>query len=177
MSNKTRLGLGVFRSAKPCLYLEKEQADDQINKQLMKVPARILAAPSVMYARNQDARPTDGSWNLRGKEVSSYLRPFFWRIKLMTKFFRNGQAPLKAWSVISFDKYTNVDEMKRYVIYLMQTLERHGVKIDNKQPTLIGPVDPTREQNVKSALQSAARAAFQAGQCAPQLIFIILPGR
>jgi len=45
-------------------------ADDQINKQLMKVPARILPAPSVMYARNQDARPTDGSWNLRGKEVS-----------------------------------------------------------------------------------------------------------
>jgi len=67
--------------------------------------------------------------------------------------------------------------MKRYVVYLMQTLERHGVKIDNKQPTLVGPVDPTKEQNVRSALQSAARAAFQAGQCAPQLIFIILPGR
>ena len=67
--------------------------------------------------------------------------------------------------------------MKRYVMYLMQTLEKHGVKIDNKQPTLIGPVDPTQERNVKSALQSGARAAFQAGQCAPQLIFIILPGR
>lgn len=63
------------------------------------------------------------------------------------------------------------------MLYLMQTLERHGVKIENKQPTLIGPVDPTKEQNVKSALQSAARAAYQAGQCAPQLIFIILPGR
>lgn len=63
------------------------------------------------------------------------------------------------------------------MLYLMQTLERHGVKIENKQPGLIGPVDPTKEQNVKSALQSAARAAYQAGQCAPQLIFIILPGR
>ena len=63
------------------------------------------------------------------------------------------------------------------MLYLMQTLERHGVKIENKQPTLIGPVDPTKEQNVKSALQSAARAAYQAGQSAPQLIFIILPGR
>jgi hypothetical protein len=43
----------------------------------MKVPARILPAPSVMYARNQDARPTDGSWNLRGKEVSLFLLLFF----------------------------------------------------------------------------------------------------
>lgn len=43
----------------------------------MKVPARILPAPSVMYARNQDARPTDGSWNLRGKEVSYFLQVSF----------------------------------------------------------------------------------------------------
>jgi eukaryotic translation initiation factor 2C len=52
------------------LFDTQQRADGQINKQLMKVPARILPAPSVMYARNQDARPTDGSWNLRGKEVS-----------------------------------------------------------------------------------------------------------
>jgi eukaryotic translation initiation factor 2C len=52
------------------LFDPQQRADGQIKKQLMKVPARILPAPSVMYARNQDARPTDGSWNLRGKEVS-----------------------------------------------------------------------------------------------------------
>jgi eukaryotic translation initiation factor 2C len=67
--------------------------------------------------------------------------------------------------------------MKRYITYLMQTLEKHGVTIENRQPTLIGPVDPTKEQNVRSAIQSAARAAYQAGKCTPQLIFIILPGR
>ena len=55
------------------LHVPGQQVDNQINKQLMKVPARILPAPSVMYARNQDARPTDGSWNLRGKEVSCVL--------------------------------------------------------------------------------------------------------
>jgi len=74
MSSRTRSGLGVFRLVyNPC---GKSRTDGQINKQLMKVPARILPAPSVMYARNQDARPTDGSWNLRGKEVSYFLLNF-----------------------------------------------------------------------------------------------------
>jgi eukaryotic translation initiation factor 2C len=67
--------------------------------------------------------------------------------------------------------------MKRYMVYLMGTLESHGVKIANKAPTLVGPINPLKEQDVRAALQTAARAAFKAGGCAPQLIFVILPGR
>jgi eukaryotic translation initiation factor 2C len=163
----------------------------------MKVPARILPPPSVMYARGRDARPNDGSWNLRGKEVSlpasnhttyplSCPRPdhstptalaLVINIIINYQFFRNGNQPLKAWSVISFDRYTDVDEMKRYISYLMDTLITHGVKIANKTPTLVGPINPIKEIDVKNALQTAARAAFKAGGCAPQLIFVILPGR
>jgi hypothetical protein len=93
------------------------------------------------------------------------------------QFFRNANQPLKAWSVVSFDRFTDVDEMKRYMVYLMGTLESHGVKIANKAPTLVGPINPLKEQDVRAALQTAARAAFKAGGCAPQLIFVILPGR
>lgn len=60
----------------------------------MKVPARILAAPSVMYARGQDARPTDGSWNLRGKEVSFHLN-FSVMSKLNTSSFVTVKHLLK----------------------------------------------------------------------------------
>lgn len=63
------------------------------------------------------------------------------------------------------------------MIYLMGTLETHGVKIENKKPALIGPYNPMKEGSVKAALQEAARAAFILGQCVPQLIFVVLPGR
>lgn len=61
------------------------KANDQINKNLMKVPARILPPPSVMYARGRDARPNDGSWHLRGKEVS-------YSSCLMSVHFRSDQV-------------------------------------------------------------------------------------
>lgn len=67
--------------------------------------------------------------------------------------------------------------MKRYMVYLMKTLANHGVMIENPRPALLGPYDPSRPGTIKSGLQEAARAAYIAGKCAPQLIFVVLPGR
>lgn len=92
------------------------------------------------------------------------------------KFFRSEQ-PLKAWAVISFDRFLDQDDMKRYITYLCQTLGQHGVPIDNARPECFGPIDPRPEGNVESALQQAARSAYRVGKCPPQLICIVLPGR
>lgn len=79
--------------------------------------------------------------------------------------------------MVSFDRYTDTDEMKRYIIYLMKTLITHGVKIETKAPMLLGPYNPTQPDAVRDAMTKAARAAFELGGCAPQIIFVILPGR
>ncbi|WVQ85375.1 hypothetical protein IAT38_007540 [Cryptococcus sp. DSM 104549] len=133
----------------------------QVNTSMVQVQARILPAPPVVYAGNAIARPMDGGWNLRGK-----------------KFFRNGKRPLQAWSVISFDRYTDRDEMQRYITYMCQVLEAHGVIVANKKPECLGPIDPRQPGSIKNAMQQGARAAFMAGGgVAPQLICCILPGR
>lgn len=96
--------------------------------------------------------------------------------QLIKQFFRSEQS-LKAWSIISFDRFLDQKDMQRYITYLCQTLRQHGVPIENDTPECFGPIDPRPEGNVESALQQAARSAFRAGKCAPQLICVVLPGR
>ena len=67
--------------------------------------------------------------------------------------------------------------MHRYISYLCQTLKQHGVPIENERPECFGPIDPRSEGNVEGALKQAARSAYHAGKCPPQLICIVLPGR
>lgn len=67
--------------------------------------------------------------------------------------------------------------MKRYIIFMMKTLQAHGVVIETKTPALLGPHDPRKAETVKYAMMEAGREAYRLGQCAPQLIFVILPGR
>ncbi|WVW82289.1 hypothetical protein I302_104295 [Kwoniella bestiolae CBS 10118] len=132
----------------------------QVNKKMVQLKARILPPPRVLYGNQLAVRPNDGSWGLQGK-----------------RFFRNGRKPLVAWSVISFDRWTEQDEMHRYITFLCQVLQSHGVEVVNTQPECIGPIDPRGNDAVANALQQAARAAYRAGKCAPQLICCILPGR
>ncbi|OCF39530.1 hypothetical protein I317_06689 [Kwoniella heveanensis CBS 569] len=132
----------------------------QVNRNLVDIRARILPPPRIMYGAGRSAMPNDGGWNLRGNQ-----------------FFRNGKKPLCAWSVVSFDKYTGVDEMRRYIGYLCQTLRNHGVVVANRTPECIAPRDPRQEGNILAALKEAGRAAYMAGKCAPQLICCVLPGR
>ncbi|OCF55470.1 hypothetical protein L486_06954 [Kwoniella mangroviensis CBS 10435] len=132
----------------------------QVSKRMVQLEARILPPPRVLYRNRAQAIPNDGSWGLQGK-----------------LFFRNGKKPLMAWSVISFDKWTEEDEMHRYITYLCETLTAHGVDVRNRQPDCIGPIDPRGNDAVSNALQQAARAAYRVGRCAPQLICCVLPGR
>ena len=96
---------------------------------------------------------------------------------LLCQFIVNGPKPLKAWAVISFERFCDSDDMKRYITYMCEVLTAHGVVVENRQPATFGPVDPRGPGVILNSLQSAARASYKAGRCAPQLICIILPGR
>ena len=43
----------------------------KVNKEMIKLKARILPAPRVLYAQDRHALPRDGGWNIRGMKVSS----------------------------------------------------------------------------------------------------------
>lgn len=45
----------------------------QISTKMLKLKARVLDPPRVMYSGGAPARPLDGSWNLRDKTVSFSL--------------------------------------------------------------------------------------------------------
>ncbi|KAK4686283.1 eukaryotic translation initiation factor 2C, partial [Tremellales sp. Uapishka_1] len=133
----------------------------QVNTTPVQVKARILSPPKVMYAHGNDARATLGSWNLRNKQ---FARPI--------------NRPLTAWSVISFDRYCDADDMQRYIVYLCRTLISLGVQVANKEPECLGPFNPTVESNIVEALSKGAKSAYmKGGKMYPQLIVVILPGR
>jgi eukaryotic translation initiation factor 2C len=142
----------------------------EVNSNLTEVQARVLPPPTVMYSGNNGrSQPRNGSWNLLGKQ-----------------FFKPG-APLKAWSVVSFDQHADIKVMQGFITYLVNNLKRNGMSVPTERPPLIGPINPAQgppgpggvSQAVLSALTEAGSAAFAAGgrTVAPQLILVILPGR
>jgi eukaryotic translation initiation factor 2C len=93
------------------------------------------------------------------------------------QFYKPGPLPLTSWAVISYDKYTDSDDMKRYVTYLVDTLKSHGVQVDNPRPPLVGPRDPRTQAGIIEGLQMGAREAYKATGKKPQLLCVVLPGR
>jgi hypothetical protein len=73
--------------------------------------------------------------------------------------------------------------MKRYGMFLIETLETHGVRVINTTPALIPPQDPRKPGQIKESLSVAAKQAYLAGRkhgvvgLNPQLICVVLPGR
>ncbi|KAJ9122250.1 hypothetical protein QFC22_001670 [Naganishia vaughanmartiniae] len=142
----------------------------EVNTNLTEVQARVLAPPTVMYAGNGGkSQPRNGSWNLLGKQ-----------------FFKPG-APLKAWSVVSFDRNADTQLMQGFITYLVNNLKRNGMSVPTERPPLLGPINPAQgttgssgvSEGVYNALLNAGSAAYAAGgkTIAPQLIIVILPGR
>ena len=147
----------------------------QINKNLIQLQARVLPPPRILYDQGKaEVQASEGGWNIRGNKVSSWPQ-VGWAAE--SHFFRQGKKPLVAWSFISFDRWCDEDDMRRYCAFLVGFLQRFGVDVPNKNPVCIGPVDPRQPENVVEALKRASKAAYTAGKCAPQLICIVLPGR
>lgn len=42
----------------------------KVNTRMVQLKARILPPPKVLYASNEEARPKNGSWNVRDQRVS-----------------------------------------------------------------------------------------------------------
>lgn len=66
----------------------------------------------------------------------------------------------------------------RYIDFMIRTMQRHGIQVDNVTPPLLGPCDPREYVDLTASLQMAAREAYLHGRgTQPQLICVILPGR
>lgn len=144
---------------------------------MLEVDARLLPPPQVLYANGKGAEVADGNWNLRGKRVRPSQTERHPCAHSSLQFVKNGPRPLQSWAMVSFDKYTNFDDMKRYITYLVGTMQAHGVVVQLPTPPLIPPRDPRQLSTVKATLQEAALEAYKATGCDPQLICVVLPGR
>ncbi|ORY32296.1 Piwi domain-domain-containing protein [Naematelia encephala] len=131
----------------------------EVNKKLVELEARILAPPKILYKNDQNTRVFEGGWNVRDKQAKA------------------AKTPLIAWACISFDRYYDEDDMRRYITYLCGTFDSHGIPVMNRKPALFTSTDPRQPGVVTEYLQKAARACYMAGKCTPQLICCILPGR
>ena len=111
------------------------------------------------------------------KYVYSLMLTSPWKVLMLRQFYTNGPKPLKAWAFVSFDRYSDADVMQRYVDFLVRTLQRLGVVVENTRPPCIAPQDPRQDGMIEYQLKTAAQQAYKAGQCDPQLICVILPGK
>ena len=79
---------------------------------MIAVPARVLSAPKVMYARNTAANPVNGSWNMREKKV---LRP----------------ASIPTWTILRIGPEAMVDvaALKQYFDALTANFKSCGLEV------------------------------------------------
>ncbi|WWC67948.1 uncharacterized protein I206_101867 [Kwoniella pini CBS 10737] len=131
----------------------------QVNDQMMKIPARVLNPPNVLYGGNKSMRANFGSWNLKN-----------------VKFTKPGK-PLKSWSVVSFDERCGEADLQKFVTFLVDQLAAYGCVVENRQPDCFrwNPNQAGNGTGIKVGLQEAARKAYMKSKANPQLIIVIMP--
>ncbi|WRT64767.1 uncharacterized protein IL334_001701 [Kwoniella shivajii] len=131
----------------------------EVNGAMMKIPARVLQPPNVLYGQSKSIRANFGAWNLKA-----------------VKFTKPGK-PLKSWSVISFDERCDASDLLKFVTYFTGVLNQYGCSVENKQPECFQwkPVQSGNHGGIKSGLQDAARRAYLQSKTNPQLIVVVMP--
>lgn len=126
----------------------------QVNRNMMEVDARVLPTPKVTYKNNRQLNCQFGGWNLKG-----------------VNFTRPGR-PLKAWSVLSLDRYFGTGDMQNFVGFFVNQMKMYGINVVNPTPALI---EGDSRKPLKDNLSEAARQAFMQSKSNPQIILVLLP--
>ncbi|ORY31025.1 putative Argonaute-like protein [Naematelia encephala] len=140
----------------------------ELQKEPMKINARVLVPPSITYGQNKQLRAQFGGWNL--KSVS---------------FTQKGK-PLRAWSVLSLDRFFGREECQRFVNALVKVLNSSNCPVVNQHPAFIqaNPDDNGALQGIRPGLQEAARQAYTSqienprnpkDRVDPQLVIVVMP--
>ena len=119
---------------------------------MIAVPARLLPAPKVIYARNATSNPVNGSWNMRNKEVLK-------------------AASLPNWTVLRIgpDAMVDIVALKEYYYALTDNFKSCGLKVgkledpsDFSIPALNGGSENGKESVLdKSFVDGQLRQKFE----------------
>ncbi|KAF8464244.1 Piwi domain-containing protein [Kalaharituber pfeilii] len=134
----------------------------EIQPTMMKVKARILPAPELMFGAGGQIKSVPGNmaasgqWNLQGKQFAktSTLKSFGCLI-----FANQQQCPLEA--------------AKRFIRSLMNSYSQHGGVIENNNP-IVQYVTPSKSNIQKSIREFWTQVGNQM-KMRPQILFFIIP--
>ncbi|WWC86900.1 uncharacterized protein L201_001779 [Kwoniella dendrophila CBS 6074] len=126
-----------------------------ISQEMMKVEARILEPPAIQY-KGKMMRPANGAWNLVGNK------------------FVHSNRPLKAWSIVCFDRFLQLDNLKSIVTQLVNSLTKNDCLVPNRQPPII---HGDLFELTKHLGRAADEASKYGGNVYPQLVVVIVPRR
>ncbi|XP_052901127.1 protein argonaute-2-like [Anopheles moucheti] len=130
-----------------------------VGNEFEKVPARIIDAPPIEYARNEKIAPRSGVWRAEGK---NFLQP-------STELSRK---PLR-WRVLNLDGYTNETTVKRFGEMLQQQAMRCNVQME---PFDMGSTY-VLVRNPNNALRDIGTLLEGIKKDNPTITIVILPSR
>ncbi|XP_053658864.1 protein argonaute-2-like [Anopheles marshallii] len=130
-----------------------------VGNEFEKVPARIIDAPPIEYARNEKIAPRSGVWRAEGK---NFLQP-------STELSRK---PLR-WRVLNLDGYTNETTVKKFGEMLQQQAMRCNVQME---PFDMGSTY-VLVRNPNNALRDIGTLLEGIKKDNPTITIVILPSR
>ncbi|XP_049298718.1 protein argonaute-2 isoform X9 [Anopheles funestus] len=130
-----------------------------VGKDFEQVPARIIDAPPIEYARNEKIAPRSGVWRAEGK---NFLQP---STELSRKSLR--------WRILNLDGYTNEATVKKFGEMLQQQAIRCNVQME---PFDMGSTY-VLVRNPANALRDIGTLLEGIKQANPAITIVILPSR
>ena len=132
----------------------------EIDYNMMQTNARVLKNPTIQYGGAGNAAVINpgmqGRWNLQGK-----------------KFFGANPKPLHSWAVGILPRGgLRAEDAKAFIETFIKVYRGHGGVVTNvNPPTVACPDDPAQ------AVTTAWKAAGNAVNARPQLLFFVLPSK
>ncbi|KAI0743475.1 Piwi domain-containing protein [Daedaleopsis nitida] len=126
----------------------------RVNPHLLSVTGTVLDPPRIVYRGGPEALREEGKWNVMRKQ-----------------FFAPPDAPLRAWGVAIFDRETDEDKVKEFIVQLIRNLQALGMQVPQRPFVRSGnAADPKR------TLEEMGQQICQTcGVHRPQLILVFLP--
>lgn len=128
----------------------------KVNPEMPTVNARILPCPPMLYGGKKIEKPSDGAWNMKGKQ-----------------FYEPRQ--LKSWAVINLcdPRKTPNESVENFFEAFIDQIKKVGMKSPNQLP----PIIPRRDRNteIRSLFKTAMTEAQKKFGTKAELIFMINP--
>lgn len=130
----------------------------EISTEMLKVKARVLPSPKVVFKNNQSLDGREGQWNLRGKQLVN-------------------TPELKSCAFLFFVNTKDGESIRSAIISKWYCIHLHrrtaGMNITASNPPVC-VINPNSDQNIRGGIQTAFKQAQQKFKFRPQLLVCVI---